>query len=186
MSNRNEPVKPEKSGTIGSKSNTFAPDFNQYKSIVEWMIARGKDHGGKYVVSGYGEDPATGKKLTPFVRHIPNSGAHHEIIAKRFRDAINEAAVIPGMNVYSQLALIRDDLPEAQRGTKADITFVLGYMRDLDDGNDLDTKNLPIEPHFEVETSPGSLQTLTFFDKGYPPHEAASLVEAIIKYSGGD
>jgi hypothetical protein len=98
---------------------------------------------GKFVVSVFNGD-------------LPGTITHHcvgEIDA--MVASIMAHASTPGANVYTGLHLMRSDLPRGKRGSRADITTVIGLVADADTGK---TGTMPIAASNVVETSPGNTQ----------------------------
>ncbi|MDF0521790.1 DNA-primase RepB domain-containing protein [Bradyrhizobium yuanmingense] len=92
---------------------------------------------------------------------------------------------VPGANVYMPLSVMRHDLPRGKKGGEADVIAVLGLVADMD----ADTGKIgemPIEPSYVVETSPGNSQRVILFDKPLSPVEAKPLAVALKKASGSD
>ncbi|WLB58004.1 DUF3987 domain-containing protein [Bradyrhizobium japonicum] len=91
----------------------------------------------------------------------------------------------PGANVYTAPHIMKRGLPRGKRGTKADIVVVVGLTADMD----ADTGNagdLPLEPNYIVETSPGNQQPCWLFDRPLSVAEAAPLALALKRATGSD
>lgn len=115
---------------------------------------------GKLVLSSFGENPQTGKKLTPKVQHFDIGDV--EGMAKAAIGLASE----PHRNVYMPLSVMRSDLPENGKGTEQDIVAVLGYVADFDNGLGADyLKRCPLKPSYALETSPNNIQAGFILEK---------------------
>ncbi|GIQ76204.1 DNA-primase RepB domain-containing protein [Bradyrhizobium sp. RD5-C2] len=91
----------------------------------------------------------------------------------------------PGANVYCGLHLMRPDLPRGKKGSEDDVVGVLGLVADMD----ADTGKIgemPIEPSFVIETSPGNTQQVIMFDRPMHPKDAKPLARALQRATGAD
>jgi hypothetical protein len=129
---------------------------------------------GKFVVSVF------------FNGDSPGTITHHRVgEADDMVAAITAHATTPGANVYTGLHLMRSDLPRGKRGTRADITAVLGLVADMD----ADTGKvgaLPVTASYVVETSPGNTQPVVLFDHAVAPERAEMLAKALQKATSSD
>src|SRR5208282_2995706 len=91
------------------------------RSLIERLVNVAGDTAGKFIVCAYGE----GIKA---VRHIPNGA---EAVAQ-IMNAFVELAAVEGANVYILPGLVRSDLPEGQRGCRADTVARLAIVADFD------------------------------------------------------
>ncbi|WP_167358245.1 AAA family ATPase [Bradyrhizobium stylosanthis] len=141
-----------------------------YVKLIHKM-ASGVD--GKLVVSAFHEEQ-------------PGVVTHHNI--GNVNDTIEAIAAhseTPGANVYMPLCVMRRGLPRGKKGSEADVVAVLGLVADMDaDTNKIG--EMPIEPSYVVETSPGNSQQVILFDEPLSPEEAKPLAIALKKASGSD
>lgn len=100
-------------------------------------------------------------------------------------DAIEAHYETPGVNVYAGLQVMRRGLGRGKRGTESDIVAVLGLVADLD-GDTGKTGDLPFDPSFTIETSPGNFQPFFIFDRPLPPAEAKPLAAALKRATNSD
>lgn len=77
---------------------------------------------GVLVLCSYGEDPATGRKLSPRIAHFKIGDIDGMAAA-----ALDMAAE-PHRNVYAPWAVLRPDLAPTNRGKKEDIRAVLALV----------------------------------------------------------
>ena len=92
---------------------------------------------------------------------------------------------IPNTNVYTGLHLMNAGLARGKRGPAVDIVAVLGLVAD----QDADTGKvgeLPLEPTYAVETSPGNLQPAWLFDRPLTASEAKPIAAALRAATGAD
>jgi hypothetical protein len=134
-------------------------------------FARGVD--GKFVVSVFNGD-------------LPGTITHHRVgEIDSMVAAIMAHATTPGANVYTGLHLMRSDLPRGKRGSKADISAVLGLVADMDaDTGKLGT--MPVTPSLVMETSPGNSQPVILFDHALIPERAEKLAKALQRATASD
>lgn len=91
----------------------------------------------------------------------------------------------PRINLYMPWHVVRKDLERGKRGGETDIVACLAAVADID--NDKHTfGELPVEPSYIVETSPGNFQPTYFFDRPLPVSEAKPVLEALADFVGGD
>jgi len=91
-----------------------------------------------------------------------------------------------GANVYAGLQVMRPGLARGKRGTEADIVAVLGLVADMDGDTGKAAGELPVEPNYTIETSPGNGQPFWLFDRALPPAEARPLAAALRRATGSD
>jgi len=101
-------------------------------------------------------------------------------------DAIMAHASTDHMNVYSGLQVMRSGLGRGKRGTESDIVAVLGLVADMDGDTGKAAGELPVEPNYTIETSPGNGQPAWLFDRALPPAEARPLAAALRRATGSD
>ncbi|MDI2073354.1 hypothetical protein ABIF68_003496 [Bradyrhizobium japonicum] len=132
-------------------------------------------------------DGISGKLITSsFHEERPGVVTHHNVGDVRGTvEAIAAHIETPGANVYMPLCVMRRDLPRGKKGGEADVVAVLGLVADMD----ADTGKIgemPFEPSYVIETSPGNTQQVVLFDKPLLPEEAKPLAIALKKASGSD
>lgn len=71
--------------------------------------------------------------------------------------AIEAHVDTPHVNCFAGLQVMRRGLGRGQRGKESDIVAVLGLVADMDDDKGR-TGDLPLEPNFMLETSPGNVR----------------------------
>jgi hypothetical protein len=155
--------------------------------IAQRLIDIAADHDGKFVLCGFGEAPDTGKTISPQIEHLPNKG-EPAFMYRQFGSAIRRLGKTPGLNTYVMPSLVLADLPEGQRGKESDVTGVLALVLDFDGKHDPATRHdrLPVEPHAEVETSPGNFQCWYFLDKPYSVAEVKPIIAALVAKVASD
>ena len=160
----------------------YEPGWNvaQHVNLVH-QRARSFRGRGKLVVASYGEEPDTGKKLSPRVQHFEigdNSGTQASILElgqHRFR------------NVYMPLSIFRSSLGAGQKGSEDDVLAVLGLVCDFDDEDAANfARRMPLKPDYVLATSPGRFQAFTFFRTPVPMPQAKELAVAMQKFTGCD
>jgi hypothetical protein len=100
-------------------------------------------------------------------------------------DAIAAHANTSGRNVYCSTQVMRKNLPRGKRGGLADVVAVLGLVVDLD-GDTGKLGEMPVEPNYAIETSPGNFQPMVWFDGPLSREEATPLAAALMRASGSD
>lgn len=143
--------------------------------------------GGKLILASFGEDPETGKALSPRVVSFAvgdDAGMSARTIALtsgRHR------------NVYVALTTMRADLPQGLKGGEQDVEQVIGLVADFDAREDPDAHlwadRLPLPPTMVLATS--SLPEVSFqcrylFDKPIGLAEAKPLAVALQAAAGCD
>lgn len=127
---------------------------------------------GTWMVSSYGEDPATGEKLIPKVHIVSDVGLAVATIASWTQETHR--------NVYISAATMVVPPPPGTRGFETDIAYVPYLVADFDD---LDAANwptrVPFMPSWVLETSPGRFQCGFVFDRLVTPDEAKPLARGL-------
>lgn len=100
-------------------------------------------------------------------------------------DAIAAHSCTPGANVYVGLQVMRKGLKRGHRGGEADIVAVLGLVADMD-ADTGKVGELPHDPSFVLETSPGNRQPFWIFDKPLSPAVAKPIAAALRRATGAD
>jgi hypothetical protein len=129
---------------------------------------------GKLIVASFGEDPATGKPLSPKVEHyqIGDEAGMVRGIERLARDQHR--------NVYVPLAVMSLDLAPSKKGFEGDIIGVLGLVADFDDD---DAENyasrLVVTAPYVLKTSAGRFQAFLPFDQPASVAEAKPVAKAL-------
>lgn len=145
----------------------MTPNRAEITAFIELLTtsAKATKIDGKLVLTGYGEDPQTGKKLSSLIQHFPIGDV------SRMADQAMAWTIKQHINVYLAPVVMRSDLPATKRGGKNDIVAVFGLVADYDDA---DAPNWPrrvsIAPSYVLETSPGRFQTGFLLDPSDYPH----------------
>ncbi|WHZ25322.1 MAG: hypothetical protein OJF51_000117 [Nitrospira sp.] len=143
------------------------PNRAAITSFVEMIHTRAKaaEVEGELVLVAYGQNPSSGKKLPSRIKPFPIGDV------SRMVEQTMEWTVLPHVNVYTALVLMRPNLPIGSRGGKEDIVAVLGLVADYDDANAVDWPNrVPLAPSYALESSPGRFQTGYFLDPSDAAH----------------
>lgn len=121
-----------------------------------------------------------------FHEHLPGTVTHHQVgDIDGMLAAIMPHADTPGANVYMPLCVMRRDLSRRKKGGEADVVAVIALVADMD----ADTGKIgemPFEPSFVIETSPGNSQQVVLFDKPMSPEDAKPLAVALQRATGAD
>jgi hypothetical protein len=156
---------------INNPPNAFDP--LAVREHVELLHGSAKGLDGKFVVSVFNGDS-------------PGTITHHRV--SEIDDMVASIiahATTPGANVYTGLHLMRSDLPRGKRGSRADITAVLGLVADMDaDTGKVGT--MPVTPSLVMETSPGNSQPVILFDQALAPERAGILAKALQRATASD
>lgn len=153
-------------------SPTF--DTAAIRSYVELLHSRAEGVNGLFVVSVFYND-VDGGTIT---HHRPGDVAG--MVA-----AISAHSETPHANVYCGLQLMWPSLGRKERGCERDIVAVLGIAADLDSDTGK-TGDMPVEPSFIIQTSPGNSQPVILFDSPVPPQMAKELASGLSAATGGD
>jgi hypothetical protein len=94
-----------------------------------------------------------------------------------FWSASQKLAEPPGTNVYVSLHLTRPNLRRGQRGGKNGTVAVVGLVADMD-ADTGKVGEMPVEPSYIIETSPGNTQAVILFDRATLPDDADQLAKA--------
>jgi hypothetical protein len=136
--------------------------IRQHVEMIHQQAAQGNAE-GKLVIASFGEDPTTGKPLSPKIVHVRVGDVDCTV------DEIVRLSRQPYRNVYMPLAVFRADLPPGNKGREDDIVAVLGLVADFDDPDAACWGDrLPVEPSCVLETSSGRFQAFYAFDKPEP------------------
>jgi KaiC/GvpD/RAD55 family RecA-like ATPase len=134
---------------------------------------------GVLVVSVYHANP-TGE------RDAPGSITHHNIgDVESMVETITAHDGVDGANVFVGLQVMRKGLGRGKRGGEADIVAVLGLVADMD-ADTGKAGELPFEPSYILETSPGNEQPAWLFDRPLAVADAKPLAAALRRATGSD
>jgi Primase C terminal 2 (PriCT-2)/RepB DNA-primase from phage plasmid len=92
---------------------------------------------------------------------------------------------VPGVNLYAQYGTMRRDLPLGKKGGEADVEAVFAAVADID-ADKLTQREIPIEPSYVVESSPGNFQRVYIFPHPLPVSEVKPVLCAMHAAIGGD
>lgn len=117
----------------------------------------------------------------------PGTVTHHEIgDVERMVDSIIAHQDTTGANVYVGLQVMKRGLARGKRGTESDIVGVLGLVADMDSDTGKAAGELPMEPSYILETSPGNGQPVWLFDRALSVAEAKPLAASLRRATGSD
>jgi P4 family phage/plasmid primase-like protien len=143
------------------------------------LAARAEVPGGKLILAVYGENPATGEKLSA-------TQIQFEIGAvKEMTDAAIAFAAELHANVYAPLVVFRAETPAGSR-KKEDIAAVLGLVVDGDADKGKEAPQPPVPANYIIESSAGNQQHFLIFDRPLPPAEATELAKRLKLATGAD
>ena len=132
---------------------------------------------GLLVGTGFGENPHTGVRLNPAIKHFKIG--RHEDMSQWFE----QLTKIADRNVYMPLAVLNPDLHKNQKGSEADIIAVLGLVADFDDpAASKWPDRIPYLPSYVLETSPGRFQVGFLFNSPMSPRDAKDLAMKLKRY----
>jgi putative DNA primase/helicase len=148
-------------------------DTREFVAVLH-RLAQPLSGKGRLVVASYGQDPATGKDLTPKVAQFEIGDVD---------GMVNRIAMLSGeqhRNVYVSLAVVRPDLKQTKKGEEGDLVAVLGLVADFDDTDAANhSARLPVDASVVLETSPSRYQSFLFFDKPIPVSKAKPLAQRL-------
>lgn len=136
---------------------------DQVRAHIETLHSMADGIDGKLVLASFGQNPETGKTLSPKIQHF-NIGDVDGMVKTALELAQEEHR-----NVYTPLAVMRPDLPAGQKGEEKDVVAALGLNADFDKGTGADYLNrCPVKPSYALETSPNNVQAIFFLDTPLP------------------
>src|SRR5713101_271610 len=128
---------------------------------------------GKLIVASFGEDPATGRKLSPKIQHFEIGEVDGMV------RAIERLGQERHRNVYTPLSVFRHDLPAGKKGEEKDVVAGLGLVGDFDDADAAQYgARMPVRPNYVLETSAGRFQAFILFKTHTSPEQAKRLAVA--------
>jgi hypothetical protein len=165
-----------------------APRFDRvlvhtHIKLLHDLAARAKDDlgiDGELVLACYGENPDTGVK-TP--NQVLKFGIGHGL--EEMVDAIMALEHHPHLNVYVPFHVVRFGLGPRGRGGLRDIVAVLALVVDQDADKDK-AGELPLPPHYLIESSPGNKQPVYVLAKAMRVEEAGLYAKALQRFTGTD
>ena len=136
---------------------------------------------GKLVLFAVGENPQTGRKVGPFVRHFGIGDVDIMV------DTAATWAQQEHVNVYAPLAVFRGDLDRHSKGDEQHVVATLALVVDLDnDKGELPLNVLPLEAPYIIESSSGNFQPVFPLTRSLANGEAKALAGALSDCIGGD
>jgi Family of unknown function (DUF5906)/RepB DNA-primase N-terminal domain len=135
---------------------------------------------GQLVLACYGENPDTGVKTG---NQVMKFGIGHGV--EQMVDAIMALEHHPHLNVYVPFHVVRFGLGPRERGGLRDIVAVLALVVDQDADKDK-AGELPLLPHYVIESSPGNKQPVYVLAKAMLPEEAHGYAKALQRFTGTD
>lgn len=153
-------------------------DLTTYLNIIS-QATRGQT--GKFILASFGQNPVTGKDLTPRVEHYTTENIQDlASTALRFTR-------VEHRNVYIPLSLMNPGLEHGKKGGLSDIQSVFGLCADLDDDQaHLWKERLPTQPSFVMETSAGRYQAIYLFERPVKSAAVKDLAKALKEFCDCD
>lgn len=129
----------------------------------------------------------TGKfVILTFFGARPGPITHHQVNdIEGMVNSVTSHAATPSANVYCGLHMMSSSLARGKKGGEADVVAVLGLVADMD-ADTGKVGEMPVEPSFVIETSPGNSQQVLLFDKPMSPVDAKPLAVALQRATGAD
>ena len=143
-------------------------------------LARRSGTAGVLVLCSYGEDPASGRSLSPRVAHFDIGDVDGMVAA-----ALAMAAE-PHRNVYAPWAILSQDLTVGGRSKREDIRAVLALMVDLDADNGRGEMPLPCPAPYVLESSEGNFQPVYPLIRALTVAESEPVARSLAACFGGD
>jgi hypothetical protein len=165
-----------------------APRFDRelvhaHIKLLHDLAARAKgDLGvdGQLVLACYGENPDTGAKTASQVMKFGIGHGLEEMV-----DVIMALEHHPHLNVYVPFHVVRFGLEARKRGGLCDVVAVLALVVDQDADKDK-AGELPLPPHYVIESSPGNKQPVYVLAKAMRVEEAYPYAKALQRFTGTD
>jgi hypothetical protein len=92
---------------------------------------------------------------------------------------------VPGVNLYAQYGTMGRDLAPGRKGGEADVEAVFAAVVDYDNDKG-GQREIPIEPSYVVESSPGNFQQVFVFPRPLTVAAAKPVLRALHAAVGGD
>jgi hypothetical protein len=135
---------------------------------------------GQLVLACYGENPDTGVRTASQVMKFGIADGLEQMV-----DVIMALEDHPHLNVYVPFHIVRFGLGPRERGALRDIVAVLALVVDQDADKDK-AGELPLPPHYVVESSPGNKQSVYVLAKAMRVAEAHPYAKALQRFTGTD
>ena len=135
---------------------------------------------GQLVLACYGENPDTGVKTASQVMKFGIGDGLEEMV-----DVIMALEDHPHLNVYVPFHIVRFGLGARERGGLQDIVAVLALVVDQDADKEK-AGELPLLPHYVMESSPGNKQPVYVLAKAMRVEEAYPYAKALQRFTGTD
>jgi Primase C terminal 2 (PriCT-2)/RepB DNA-primase from phage plasmid len=92
---------------------------------------------------------------------------------------------VAGVNLYAQYGTMSRDLAAGKKGGERDVDRVFAAVADIDNDK-LTQREIPVEPSYVIESSPGNFQRVYIFPNPLPVSEAKPVLCAMHAVIGGD
>ncbi|MBO9175450.1 MULTISPECIES: DNA-primase RepB domain-containing protein [unclassified Rhizobium] len=150
------------------------PAFDEpsIREHVEMLHRLAQGMAGKFVVSTFFANPTGEDKAGGVISH------HAVGDVEGMVDAIVAHAETPNANCYICPNLMRPSLGRGMKGSEADVVAVLALVADLDDDTGR-SGEMPLEPSYVVESSPGNYQCFLLLDRPLDPAEAKPIARSL-------
>jgi Family of unknown function (DUF5906)/RepB DNA-primase from phage plasmid len=135
---------------------------------------------GQLVLACYGENPDTGVKTASQVMKFSIGHGLEEMV-----DVIMALEHRPHLNVYAPFHIVRFGLGARERGGLQDIVAVLALVVDQD-ADKAKAGELPLLPHYVMESSPGNKQPVYVLAKAMRVEEVYPYAKAMQRFTGTD
>ncbi|MCA6109601.1 AAA family ATPase [Bradyrhizobium sp. CNPSo 4026] len=146
------------------------------RAHVEMLHGLAKSVDGLFVVSAFNVADSGGDGV---ITHHRVGDVDHMV------EAIAAHQGTTGTNVYVGLQIMRKTLGRGERGGRDDVVAMLGLVADMD-ADTGKVGELPFEPSYVIETSPGNQQPAWLFDRPLTVAEAAPLAAALQRATSSD
>jgi RepB DNA-primase from phage plasmid len=135
---------------------------------------------GQLILACYGENPDTGVKPASQVMKFGIGHGLEEMV-----DVIMALEHHPHLNVYAPFHIVRFGLGARERGGLQDIVAVLALVVDQDADKEK-AGELPLPPHYVIESSPGNKQPVYVLAKAMRMEEACLYAKALQRFTSTD
>lgn len=159
--------------------NLPAFDEAAIRAHIEMLHQLANGIAGKFVVSTFFANPRGEDVAGGIISHHPIGDVDGMV------EAVTAHAKTPNANCYICPNLMRSSLERGKKGGEADVTAVLALVADMDDDTGR-AGDMPIEPNFVIESSPGNFQNFLLLDRPLSPADAKPLATALKRAAGSD
>jgi hypothetical protein len=135
---------------------------------------------GQLVLACYGENPDTGVKIASQVMKFGIGHGLEEMV-----DVIMALEHHLHLNVYAPFHIVRFGLGARERGGLGDIVAVLALVVDQDADKEK-AGELPLPPHYVMESSRGNKQSVYVLAKAMRVEDAYPYAKALQRFTGTD